>query len=198
LATIKTVLDQLDDAKEPSRSNDSSANQALATLQVFEIPEDKLGKGPQAIVAKIVTSFTAELSSQDDNLTATTIMTTGNEKQAEQLQQMASGFVAMIDLAQSMDSNDKDLKQIRETLKGVETKILDKQVTVTLTLNSDQIAKAISKELGININFSGSSGSSERALAEAKLKEEQQKLEKSKREADSKLEEIKQQLEKIK
>ena len=205
LATIKTVLDQLDDAKDPSRSNDSSVNQALASLQVFEIPGEQFGKGPQAVVAKIVTSFSAELSSQDDNLTATAIMTTGNEKQAEQLQQMASGFVAMIDLAQSMDSNDKDLKQIRETLKGVETKILDKQVTVTLTLNSDQIAKAISKELGMNINFSGSSGSSERALAEAKLKEEQQKLErlkaeleKSKREADSKLEEIKQQLEKIK
>ena len=220
LTTIKAALDQLDDAKIESpgaekasaasasaalTTSEPPAGKTLASLQVFEIPTEKLGKGPQAVIAKIVTSFNVELSSEGDNLTATAIMTTENEKQAEQLQQMASGFVAMIELAQSMDSNDRELKQIRETLKGVETKITDKRVCVRLRLNADQIAKAISKELGIEINLTGAGESPERALAEARLKERLEKwdrlkaeLEKSQRDAEAEVEELKKQLEKIK
>ncbi len=202
LEAIKSVLDELDTASDRSRSGKAASNGALASIEVFEIPEGKLGKGPQAAVAKIVTSFAVDLTSKDDNFTATAIMTTENEKQAEQLQQMVSGFLAMIDLAQSMDSGDKNLKQIRDTLQGVETTIAEKNINVTLTLNSDKIAEAIAKETGIKFDFKASI---ELSKEEAKLAEERKKLERlkveleeSKREADAKLEEVKQQLEKIK
>lgn len=205
LTAVKSKLNELDSAGEELYANEGAsgkANSKLVEMRVLEIPMEKIGRGPQAAVAKIITSFTADLTCDDESIVATAMTTTQNEKQAEQLQQMSNGLMAMIDLAQSMEPNDKDLRQIREVVCNFESTVADNHVTLTLSLNSEKILQAISKEMGIDLT---QAVEKERSLVEAKISQERKQLEqikaeleKAKQEADTKLEEIKKQLEQIK
>lgn len=199
LEAVQTKLDQLDEAGEGLYASEPQEDK-LVQIQVREFPIEKLGKGPQAAVAKIVTSFYADVTCDDDSIFATATTTTQNAKQAEQLQQMSNGLMAMIDLAQSMEPNDKELQQVREVLRGIESRVSDNDVTLTLSLNSNKILEAISKELGIDLNAMYAD-----KVELAKQKWERKKLELLKveaenamRDADAKLKEIEKQLEQIK
>ena len=196
---VKSKLDQLDKAGDATDAVDLD-EQKLVQIQVREMPTEKLGKGPQAAVAKIVTSVSVDITSDDDRLFATASTVTQNAKQAEQLQQMCNGLMAMIDLAQSMEPNDKELRQIREIVQGVETTVSENNVKLKLAFNADKILDALSKELGIDV-----SEAKIRKVAERKISWERKKLELmkeeaeiAKREANEKLEAIQKQLEQIK
>jgi hypothetical protein len=147
---VKSVLDGLDGATasgELRKLNLATSNSPMARLEIYDIPRDKLGQGPQANVAKIVNSFLVDIRDAGENLTFAAKMTTDTDKQAEQLQQMAKGLLAMIDLAQSMDENNEDLKKVKDILVGVDAKCEGKQVQVAISVNSDKVVQAIQAEI---------------------------------------------------
>ena len=148
-SSIETVLDALDSA--PKTSSDSTDSKSpLVSLQLFEIPQDKIGEGPQANIAKIVKTVLLEVEDADEDISFTAKMTTDTEKQAEQVRQMAQGVIAMIDFAQSMDSDDEDLKKIREMLVGLKATREGTDVQVGLTLKAAEIASALAEELDLD------------------------------------------------
>ena len=147
-SSIESVLDALDSA--PKTSTDSSSKSPLVRLQLFEIPQDKIGEGPQANIAKIVKTVLLEVEDADEDISFTAMMTTDTEKQAEQVRQMAQGVIAMIDFAQSMDSDDEDLKKIREMLVGLKATREGSDVQVGLTLKAAKIAASLAEELDLD------------------------------------------------
>ncbi len=60
---------------------------------------------------------------------------------------MAKGLLAMIDLAQSMDDKNEELKKVKDILVGVDAKNEGTQVQVAISVNSDKVFKAIQAEI---------------------------------------------------
>lgn len=148
--SIKQVLDHMDGqgsaGPEFRQIVLAQDNAPIAKLQLFEIPRENLGDGPQTNIAKILKSFLIEVRGAGENLTLHAKMSTDTEKQAEQLRQMAQGLIAMLDFARSMDS-DEDLKAIQETIVGLQTTRDGTQVDVGLTVLSEKVEAAIREEL---------------------------------------------------
>jgi hypothetical protein len=174
--SIESVLDALDSKASGSANEGSSP---LVRLQLFEMPMDKIGEGPQANIAKIVKTVLLEIEDADEDIAFTAKMTTDTEKQAEQVRQMAQGVIAMIDFAQSMDSDDEDLKKIREMLVGLKATREGSDVNVGLTLNAAKIASALAEELHIDLEIDSAKleeakklDAAKQALAKAQLEVE--------------------------
>ena len=182
---IESVLDELDrnsglDESEPS----------LVRLQLFEIPTDKIGRGPQANIAKLVKTFILEVEDANEDIGLTAKLTTETDKQAEQVQQMAQGVIAMVDFAQTIDSDDKDLKKIREMLVGLKATRDGTDVQVSLMLNAAKIAYAIAKELNLELEVDSAKLQEATQLQEAQLALEkaQQELDRLKKEVAARTE----------
>ena len=199
---VQTALDQLDSGSNVVPSTESTP---LIHLQVFDIPQDKIGKGPQANVAKILKSLMMDVNDNQENISVSATMTTETQKQAQQVHQMASGLMAMIDFAQSMDSSDKDLKKLRELVAGHESKVNGTSVQVTVSLKAAQIASLIAETAHLNLPFSAENLDAEKLAAKNRLAEARLQLEAKKKElealrkrSDEELRTIEKEIEKIK
>ncbi|MDX1925714.1 MAG: hypothetical protein SFV81_04310 [Pirellulaceae bacterium] len=180
-SSIETALDALNSNSGKAADEEKSP---LVRLQLFEIPQDKIGEGPQANIAKIVKTMLLEVEDADEDIAFTAKMTTDTEKQAEQVRQMAQGVIAMIDFAQSMDSEDEDLKKIREMLVGLKATREGSDVQVGLTLNAAKIASALAEELHLDLKLEVAKSeevkqleAAQQALAKAQLEVERLKRE---------------------
>ncbi len=195
--TIESVLDELD-SKLSTESNFSES--PLVRVQLFEIPNDKIGKGPQANIAKIVKTFMLDVEEASDNIAFTAKMTTDTDKQAEQVRQMAQGVIAMVDFAQNMDSEDKDLKKFREMLVGLKATRAGTDVQVGLTLKADKIAAAIAEEFDLKLEVDSEKLEQAQQLKDAQmaLEKAQQELERLKKEVEVKATATKKRIEKSK
>lgn len=187
---VQAVLDTLDGESGGIASGKTielaGESSSLVRLRVFDIPKDKIGEGPQANIAKIVKTFMLDMQDAGEDIKITVKMTTETDKQAEQLRQMAQGLIAMIDFAQSMDSEDVELQKFRELLVGVEATREGSEVHVGLTIKSEKIAQALAAELDIPLE------------TDAGKLEERKRLEQTQQELEAKLEATKKELERIK
>lgn len=182
---IETVLDGLDNG---SNSDPVSGELPLVRMHLFEIPMEKLGQGPQANVAKIVKTFMLDVLQGDEEIALTAKITTETDKQAEQVRQMAQGLIAMVEFAQAVDSDDADLKKIRDVLIGVNATRDGTDVQIGFKLNSEKIASAIAEELHLDLAVNRAKLEQvERARQEKeinKLEEVQRALEKAQQELE--------------
>ena len=196
-STLESVLDTLDSS---SNAELAASETPLVRLHLFEIPTDKMGDGPQANIAKIVKTFMLDIEDSNEDIAFTAKMSTETDKQAEQVRQMAQGLIAMVDFAQSMDSNDKDLKKVREMLVGLTATREGTDVEVSLTLSAAKIASAIAEELHLDLEVNRVKLEEDKQLAEAQaaLAKAQQEVEKLKREVEARTEATKKLIEKIK
>ena len=196
-STLESVLDTLDSS---SNADLDGSESPLVRLHLYEIPRDKLGDGPQANIAKIVKTFMLDVEDANEDIAFTAKMSTETDKQAEQVRQMAQGLIAMVDFAQSMDSNDKDLKKIREMLVGLTATREGTDVEVSLTLSAAKIASAIAEELHLDLEVNRAKREEDKQLVEAQaaLAKAQQEVEKLKREVEARTEATKKLIEKIK
>ena len=196
-STLESVLDTLDSSSNTELDGSESP---LVRLHLYEIPTDKLGDGPQANIAKIVKTFMLDVEDANEDIAFTAKMSTETDKQAEQVRQMAQGLIAMVDFAQSMDSNDKDLKKIREMLVGLTATREGTDVEVSLTLSAAKIASAIAEELHLDLEVNRAKREEDKQLVEAQaaLAKAQQEVEKLKREVEARTEATKKLIEKIK
>ncbi len=196
-STIESVLDELD-SRPSTGSNEGKS--PLVRLQLFEIPKDKIGEGPQVNIAKIVKTLMLDIEDANEDIAFTAKMSTETDKQAEQVRQMAQGVIAMIDFAQSMDSNDKDLKMLREMLVGLKATRDGVDVQVGLTLNAAKIATAIADELHLVLEADNAKLEEIKQLQEAQaaLEKAKQELERVKKEVEARTEATKKLIEKTK
>ena len=106
----------------------------------------------------------------------------------------------MLDFAQAMDSDDKDLKKIRQMLVGLKATREGTEVQVGLTLNAVKIASAIAEELHLDLELNKAQVEEAKQLAEAKLElaKAQQQLEVLKKEVEARTEATKRLIEKTK
>jgi len=196
-STIESVLDALESNLSAGLNESMSP---LVRLQLFEIPMDKIGEGPQVNIAKIVKTLVLDIEDAKEDIAFTAKMTTETDKQAEQVRQMAQGVIAMIDFAQSMDSGDKDLKKLREMLVGLKATRDGTDVQVGLTLNAAKIATAIAEELHIDLEVDSAKLEEAKQLADAQkaLAKATQELERLKKEVEARTEATKKLIEKTK
>lgn len=196
-SSIETALDALNSNSGKTADEDKSP---LVRLQLFEIPQDKIGEGPQANIAKIVKTMLLEVEDADEDIAFTAKMSTDTEKQAEQVRQMAQGVIAMIDFAQSMDAEDEDLKKIREMLVGLKATREGSDVQVGLTLNAAKIASALAEELHLDLKLEEAKSEEVKQLETAQqvLAKAQLEVERLKREVEEATKATKKLIEKTK
>jgi hypothetical protein len=149
---VTNLLDQLD-GKPPSGSAFKKISDAdgkpLVRLDVFELPKDVLDEdGPQANIVKLLRKISLQISESGANLDVGVSLTTDTEKQAEQLRQMAQGLIAALDIAQSIDPEEEELKKIRQIAPDIKATRDGSTTKINFSVSGQELMKVIEEELG--------------------------------------------------
>jgi hypothetical protein len=119
----------------------------LLNLQVLDIPTENLGEGPQTNIAKILENLNFRISEESGKLKLALAMSTASDKQAEQLQQMFQGLIAMIGFAQSADPENEELKAVQKFAQDLRAKRDGTKVSVAASFDADEVLKLIEQEI---------------------------------------------------
>jgi hypothetical protein len=148
---VTNMLDQLDGKSSSSAAfRDvplSAHGKELLSLEILQLPIDKFEDGPQANIAKILRAISLRVNEAGGDLDLGIMLTADNQQRAEQLRQMAQGFIAMIDFAQSADPDDKDLQRVKQVAHDLKATRDAESVSVTLKLRTSELTKFIEEEL---------------------------------------------------
>jgi hypothetical protein len=153
-SSVIGLLDSLDAKSVEPKSLKSfdlySDRKVMAHMQVLELPLEKLGKGPQANIAAMLSSLTVSIAEEDEELEVRAAMQTGSEKKADQIRQSVQGLAAMVEIFASMDDQDADVKNALQFLKKVKVVQDGTSVSVKVRVPSAEIAEMIKKEMNDN------------------------------------------------
>lgn len=126
----------------------SGDGEALLAVKVFELPPDMMKQeGPPANIAKIVSNASLQVAEADDQVKVSLQVEARDEKQAEQLKQMAQGLIAMVNLKASSDPEDEKARQVQRLLQDVRVNRSSTTVEAILNLPAEEIAKLIEAEI---------------------------------------------------
>ena len=153
-SSVVGLLDGLDSNNLESKSiksiDLSSDRKVIAQMQIMQLPIEKLGKGPQANIAALLSSLVVSLSEEDQELVLQVAMQAGSEKKAEQIRQFIQGLGAMVELFASMDDQDDDVKNVLQFIKKINVVQEGTSVSVKVRVPSAEIAEMIKKEMNDN------------------------------------------------
>jgi len=153
-SSVTGLLDSLDaKSAEPKslKSVDlSSDRKVMVHMQILELPLAKLGKGPQANIAALLSSMTISLAEDGDELEVRAAMQTGSEKKADQIRQSVQGLAAMVEIFASTDGQDEDVKNVLQFIKKVKVVQDGTSVSVKVRVPSAEVAEMIKKEMNDN------------------------------------------------
>ena len=153
-SSVTGLLDSLDTKSIESKSLKSvdltSDRKVIAQLQMMELPLEKLGKGPQANIASLLTSLAISVLEEDDEMELRGVMQTGTEKKAEQIRQSIQGLGAMVELFASMDTQDDDVRNVLKFVKKIKVVQDGTAVSVKVRVPSAEILELIKKEMDGN------------------------------------------------
>jgi hypothetical protein len=159
---VTNLLDQLDGKsasggspsdKSPSggalKKISDADGKSLVRVDVFELPKDVLdADGPQANIVKLLRKISVQVSESGENLDVNVSLTTDTEKLAEQLRQMAQGLIAALDIAQSIDPEEQELKRIRQIAHDIKATRDGSTAKIQVSLSGKEVMKLIAEELG--------------------------------------------------
>jgi hypothetical protein len=123
------------------------SGQSLLALEVLELPKEITKEGPPANVAKILRALSLRVNESEGDFDVGVSLTAGTEKQAEQLRQMAEGLVALIEVAQSADPEDEDLKKFQRLIHDVKAAQDGSSLRINLSVKTDELTSLIEEEL---------------------------------------------------
>lgn len=150
-SAVEMLLDQLDGHSSRNDEMESisldSRQDGILQLQILDFPDEMLGEGPQANVAKILKHLTLRLNEDDDDVSLALGLTAKDGPQAEQILQMSQGLIAMINFAKSADPDDEDLQKFSELVQELRATRDGDEVQVELSVDSDELMKLIEEEL---------------------------------------------------
>lgn len=145
------LLDQLDDRVRDQGDYQTvtvdTEGSEILYLRILQLPAEMLDEGPPANVAKIVEGVTLRVGDAEGDLKAHMSLTAKTESQADQLRQMTQGLIAMLDLAQTADPDDEDLRKIKRFVNELTSDREGREVDVRLTVSSEELAKVLEHEL---------------------------------------------------
>ena len=153
-ASVTGLLDSFD-AKNLETSSLKTVDlqsdrKVIAHLQLLELPMEKLGKGPQANIAALLSSLVVSIVEEDDELEIRGAMQAGTEKKAEQIRQSVQGLSAMVELFASMDDQDDDVKNFLQFIKKIRVSQDGTSVSVKVRVPAAEVAEMIKKEMNDN------------------------------------------------
>ncbi|MCY2983260.1 MAG: hypothetical protein NTY15_06425 [Planctomycetota bacterium] len=153
-SSVTGLLDSLDAKNLENKSLKSielsSDRKVIAQMQIMELPTEKLGKGPEANIAAMLSSLVVSLSEEEQELELRAAMQAGTEKKAEQIRQSIQGLGAMVELFASMDDQDDDVKNVLQFIKKVKVVQEGTAVSVKVRVPSAEIVEMIKKEMNDN------------------------------------------------
>lgn len=153
-SSVTDLLDSLDaknlETKALKTVDLQSDRKVIAHMQLLELPLEKLGKGPQANIAALLSSLVVSIVEEDDELEVRAAMQAGTDKKAEQIRQSIQGLSAMVELFASMDDQDDDVKEFLQFIKKIKVSQDGTAISVKLRLPAAEIAEMIKKELNDN------------------------------------------------
>jgi hypothetical protein len=148
--SVTNLLDQMDGksttaGKEGVEFTLSSGT--MLNIQLTELPTEHMEEGPQANIAKLLENLNFKVSEASGKIDVALAMTANNDKQAEQLQQMMQGLIAMIGFAQSADPENEELKMFNRFAQDLHAKREGTTVSVAASFVADEVVKLIEKEI---------------------------------------------------
>lgn len=119
----------------------------LLSLKVIKLPEDAIEEGPPANVAKLLKDAAVHIDEADGKVGLNVALTAADEKQAEQLRQMAQGGVAMLQFAKSANPEDQNLQKLTSLVEDASTSREGATVTVSIQVPAAEITALIDEKL---------------------------------------------------
>lgn len=148
---VTALLDQAaGKAASSEASRDFTIEQAddrLLSLKTVKLPEDFKEEGPPANIAKILKDATMNIDETDGRMAIEFALVAGNEQQAEQLRQMAQGFVAMIEFAKTANPDDDKLQKISGLVNDAVTSRDGATVKVGLQIPAAEVTALLEEKL---------------------------------------------------
>lgn len=138
-STEELVTKQLDRIDGKSDSSEAayeykSCPGAMIDVHVLEIPADRLGDGPQTIIATMVQEIAFHLIDDAEKLNISLNLTAKDDENAEQLDQMVQGIVPMLE------------GQVSGFVEGLQVKREGKSVSVSAAMDSKEVVHLLSDQ----------------------------------------------------
>ncbi len=150
----EAVTGLIDQAAGKAASSEASrdfvieqAEDRLLSLKTVKLPEDFQEEGPPANIAKILKDATMNIDEADGRMAIEFALVAGNEQQAEQLRQMAQGFVAMIEFAKTANPDDDKLQKISGLVNDAVTSRDGATVKVGLQIPAAEVTALLEEKL---------------------------------------------------
>jgi hypothetical protein len=153
-AQKEAVTNLIDQSAGKSLSGDAAADftveqaaDRMLSLKVIKLPEEAMEEGPPANIAKLLKDASLHIDEADGKLGINVSLTAADEKQAEQLRQMAQGGVAMLQFAKSANPEDEKLQKLSSMVEDAVTSREGATVTVSLKVPAAEITAIIDAKL---------------------------------------------------
>lgn len=150
----EAVTNLIDQSTGKSLSGETStdfaieqADDRLLSLKVIKLPKDAVEEGPPANVAKLLKDAAVHIDEADGKVGINVALTAADEKQAEQLRQMAQGGVAMLQFAKSANPEDQNLQKLTSLVEDASTSREGATVTVSIQVPAAEITALIDEKL---------------------------------------------------
>lgn len=113
---------------------------AMVDVHVLEIPADRLGDGPQTIIASMVEQIAFHLIDDSEKLNISLNLTAKDDENAEQLDQMVQGIVPMLE------------GQVSGFVEGLQVKREGKSVGLSAAMDSKEVVHLLSDQFDGAVN----------------------------------------------
>lgn len=124
-----------------------SEGKPILTLDVLKVPTDMKLDGPLAGAVKVIRVVSLRISESKGDVNIGVSLVAGTEQKAEQLRQMAQGLIAMIDLEQSANPDDEDLKTFQKFAHNIKAARDGLSMKVSLSVSAEELNEIIDKQL---------------------------------------------------
>lgn len=121
----------------------------FAQLQIIEFPSDVLEEGPPANIIKMLKEVSLTLGESKDDFVVDLLLTTIDEKRAEQLQQLIQGLKAMVSLFKDEIGDDEQAIAAMSMAEGVTVERMGTDVTVQASVPQQAIIKLLREEMDL-------------------------------------------------
>ena len=148
LKSVQTMLDDMDNQRSVSPSDLTSRRDdadSLVTVRLLEIPKLDL-EGPPEALLKLVKDATLHVRAYGDDMEVELNIVSDTEKHAEQLQQLAQGAAAMVDLARDVEEDDEDLEMVASVLETLKAERDDDEIHLRLRIPEDLVIEFLREE----------------------------------------------------
>lgn len=151
---VKALLDMLDGKSraESKAVKLSRAEGQFVHIELLELPQEEIGKGPQANVARMIQGLSINVGDDGEDVSMSVTLRTRKNQQAKQIKQMVQGLTAMIQLIQD-ENQDEELERAKEFLERIEVERDGNMVRIRLVVPEDELVELIEDEMEINLNL---------------------------------------------